>query len=204
MWATGWRSKVMLLQKQDQDPQFLLWLRPEAMRSVRVHRNNFQWTAISNKNFSSKYNKDFWDPGANSQKKHELGSSKSASTHFSLESQPWKWDVLPPEAGTHHTAVCSQSNSGRQRAPTLQHQLIPQSNAKHFQPSQALQACTQIHFLCEINWANSYWYGQDKSLNLSLVSGRNTMHMHFNLKISASRALLEPVACKILVMAVAM
>lgn len=65
----------MLLQKQDQDPQFLLRLRPEAMRSLRVHRKHFQWIDISNENFFSKYNKYFSDPDANSQKKHELGSS---------------------------------------------------------------------------------------------------------------------------------
>lgn len=111
---------------------------------------------------------------------------------------------FPPEAGTHHAAVCthSNSNSGRQRSLALQDQLIPQSNTKHFQPSQPLQACTQIHFFSEINWANSYWYGQGKSFNLSFVSGRNTMH--FNFKISAYRALLELVAWKILVIPVAM
>lgn len=141
----------MFLQKQDQDPQFLLSLRPEAMRSVRVHRKNFQWTVTSNETFSSKYNKDFPDPGANSQKKHKLGSSKSPSSH-----SPWSpgnKTFFPPEAGTHHTAVCthSNSNSGRQRSPALQDQLILQTNIKHFQPSQLLEVCTQIHFFSEKN-----------------------------------------------------
>lgn len=49
-------------------------------------QKEFQWPAISNENFSYKYHKDFSDPGANSQKKHKVGSSRSASTHFSLES----------------------------------------------------------------------------------------------------------------------
>lgn len=137
----------MFLQKHDQDPQFLLQLRPEAMRSVRVHRISsglplqirlfpLNTTKISQIQVPTHRKSTNWGP-----------------PRVPAPTIPGNKTFFPPEAGTHHTAVCTPSNSssGRQRSPALQDQLILQTNTKHFQPSQLLQVCIQIHFFSEIN-----------------------------------------------------
>lgn len=95
----------MFLQKHDQDPQFLLQLGPEAMRSVRVHRISsglplqirlfpLNTTKISQIQVPTHRKSTNWRP-----------------PRVPAPTLPGNKTFFPPEAGTHHTAVCTHSNS---------------------------------------------------------------------------------------------